>query len=161
MLVDFCFHANQTLPLVSLLALCICCYNKTCLFWLSSFRYNSSECVWWFAILAPQSSVGWQPGWQMVACLQGLDSYRASNTANTDNWVEEDAAWPRMLIFIVSLCGSFSLFLFSLYFLVLFFPLILTLPIQRHLRFSHPLNFVLFLLRLFSSAFFWEKSSEK
>lgn len=34
----------------------------------------------------------------MAACLQGLDSDRASNTANTDDWVEEDAA----RIFIVS-----------------------------------------------------------
>ena len=67
-----------------------------------SFECNSSECEWLGAILAPQSSTGLEPRWQMVACLQGLDSDRASNTANTDDWVEEDAARTWMLIFIVS-----------------------------------------------------------
>lgn len=41
--------------------------------------------------MAPQSSSGLEPRWQMVACLQDLDSYRASNTANTDNWGKEGA----------------------------------------------------------------------
>lgn len=46
----------------------------------------------------------------MVACLQGLDSHRASNTANTDNWVEEDTARTRMPVFIVSHCVSAVIF---------------------------------------------------
>lgn len=58
--------------------------------------------------MALQSIAGLEPGWQMAACLQGLDSYRASNTANTDNWVEKDAA--RTQIFIVSLCVSLNWF---------------------------------------------------
>lgn len=45
----------------------------------------------------------------MAACLQGLDSDRASNTANTDDWVEEDAARTWMLIFIVSVFFLFFL----------------------------------------------------
>lgn len=40
----------------------------------------------------------------MVACLRGLDSHRASNTANTDNWVEEDAAHTTLPVFFVSVC---------------------------------------------------------
>lgn len=66
-----------------------------------SFECNSFECVRLGAILAPQSSVGLKPRWQMAACLQGLDSYRVSNTVNTDNCVEKDAA--RMLILSLSL----------------------------------------------------------
>lgn len=58
--------------------------------------------------MALQSIAGLEPGWQMAACLQGLDSYRASNTTNTDNWVEKDAA--RTQIFIVSLCVSLNWF---------------------------------------------------
>lgn len=58
--------------------------------------------------MALQSIAGLEPGWQMAACLQGLDSYRASNTTNIDNWVEKDAA--RTQIFIVSLRVSLNWF---------------------------------------------------
>lgn len=43
--------------------------------------------------MAPRCSAGPEPARQMDARLQGLDSYRASNAANADNWVENER-WP-------------------------------------------------------------------
>lgn len=56
----------------------------------------------------------------MAACLQGLDSYRASDTANTDDWVEEEEEEEDASTTIQIFIDSLSLFLFLHPFLCVF-----------------------------------------